>query len=395
VSRTGRVALRVADGAAALTGLQCAYLLGLCVAALRQTGSAPDALPPLRLVVLVPAHDERLTITDAVRSLTSCEYPPDHRTVIVIADNCGDETAQLAREAGAEVLERHDPMHPGKGEAVAWALTRLRAERPQIDAVVMMDADCIADPELLRACANALAAGAEAVQGAFLAANPDDSQTAALRWAGYALMNRVRPAGRDALGLSCGLSGSGMAFTRAALERVPWQAFSVTEDKEQHLRLVESGVRVRFVSDAVVRSPMPTEQATAETQQMRWETGNVALARRWVPRLTLSATRERDAGAANAVWELLVPPLSLLAACQLGAAGLGRLTHRRSLKWCSSLGLASLVGYVTLGLAVARAPVCVYRAMLGAPGLILRRLRQYAGLARGRGHQEWRRSARS
>jgi cellulose synthase/poly-beta-1,6-N-acetylglucosamine synthase-like glycosyltransferase len=102
VSRTGRVALRVADGAAALTGLQCAYLLGLCVAALRQTGSAPDALPPLRLVVLVPAHDERLTITDAVRSLTSCEYPPDHRTVIVIADNCGDETAQLAREAGAE-----------------------------------------------------------------------------------------------------------------------------------------------------------------------------------------------------------------------------------------------------------------------------------------------------
>jgi cellulose synthase/poly-beta-1,6-N-acetylglucosamine synthase-like glycosyltransferase len=401
VSRLVRTVGISVPAAETLLCAQSLYLLSLCIAGLhrpRERDNEPSgdpAVSPPQLAVLVPAHDERLAIADAVISILACPYPVERRMVIVIADNCIDDTARRARDAGAEVYERVDPQRPGKGQAVAWALERLAAERPDVDAVVMIDADCTADPPLLARLADTLAAGADAVQGAYLGSNPDASRAAALRWAGYALMNRVRPAGKDTLGLSCGLLGSGMAFTAGTLARVPWDAFSVTEDKEQHLRLVQAGVRVRFAPDAVVRSPMPTEQSLGETQQMRWESGNVALARRWVPALLRVGLRRRDVRTIHAAWELLIPPLSLLTGLQLGIGLLARITGRRRLTRLSNLGLAGLTGYVALGLVVAHAPLAVYRAMLGAPRLIGRRVGQYVGLARGRGHRNWQRTDRS
>jgi hypothetical protein len=394
VSRAGRAADGTARALASLATAQTLYLLTLGLAAPLRLRAPRPADEALHLAVLVPAHDERLTIVSAVESLLASAYPTDAREVLVLADNCRDETAELARIAGATVWQREDLQRPGKGEVVSWALSRLREERPGIDAVVMMDADCVAEPGLLRGLAGELAAGADVVQGAYLASNPDASQTAALRWAGYALMNVVRPAGKDALGLSCGLMGSGMAFGASTLDAVPWAAFSVTEDKEQHLRLLEAGMRVRFAPGAVVRSPMPAAQSRAETQQVRWETGNLGLARRWVPRLLHRAARHGDPGAAHAAWELLVPPLSLLAAAQLGLGALGRLTRRPLIVRRANVGLAGLGAYVAIGLLVTRAPVSVYRALLGSPRLIVRRLAQYAAIARGRGHREWQRTRR-
>lgn len=394
MSRTRLLLLPVA-GAAAITATQTAYLLTLCGAALARSGREhPPPVRDLRLVALVPAHDERAMIAAAVQSLLACDYEPDRREVVVIADNCSDDTAALARAEGATVWERHDVERAGKGQAVAWGVARLARERPQVEAVVMMDADCTADPRLLAVLVARLRGGADAVQGAYMASNPDASTTAALRFAGYALMNLVRPAGKEALGLSCGLLGSGMAFTVRTLATVSWSSFSVTEDKEQHLRLLEQGLRVRFAAEAIVRSPMPVSQDRGDTQQVRWETGNVKLARRWVPRLLRQGVRDGDVQALHAAWELVVPPLSLIAAPIPFVAILGRLGGSRRLMWSSSLTAVGLLAYVLAGLRLAQAPASVFRALLAAPRLVVRRVVQYGALARGEGHREWRRTGR-
>jgi 1,2-diacylglycerol 3-beta-glucosyltransferase len=380
----------------AVTAAQTAYLLGLCGAAFagaRRSRPAWDG--DLSIVVLVPAHDEEGQIRTAVDSLLQCDYAPARREIIVIADNCTDQTAPFARAAGATVWERQDQERRGKGQAVSWALARLPAERPGTEAVVMMDADCSADRGMLTSLARALGTGADAVQGTYIASNPDASTTAALRFAGYALINLVRPAGKDALGLSCGLVGSGMGFSMRALSAVPWAAFSVTEDKEQHLHLLEAGIRVHFVVDAVVRSPMPTDQRHSKTQQVRWETGNVELARRWVPRLLRRGIRDADVQALHAAWELLVPPLSLIAAPAGAAAAAGPLVGARRVTYTSALTIIGLTIYVAAGLRFAEAPRTVVRALPAVPRLIGRRVTQYAGLARGRGHSEWQRTTRA
>ncbi|HWI74898.1 MAG TPA: glycosyltransferase family 2 protein, partial [Baekduia sp.] len=205
------------------------YLLGLLgAAAAGRRGRSTTAVVGAPAVVLVPAHDEEDGVAATVASLRPGD--PD-REVVVIADNCGDRTAAVARAAGATVIERADAHHRGKGHALAWALEWLAAERPATDMVVMVDADCLASPNLVGALRDALAdGGAAAAQARYEVANADASPAAGLRSAAFALWNTVRPLGKERLGLSCGLLGTGMAFRRDVLDRVPWEAFGVAED---------------------------------------------------------------------------------------------------------------------------------------------------------------------
>ena len=99
----------------------------------------PPRQDPQPLVFIVPAHDEEMLVQRAVRSLLAQDYPRELLTVAVIADNCTDRTAELAREAGAMVLERSSATDRGKGHAIKWALENLPLERWA--AVVIVDAD--------------------------------------------------------------------------------------------------------------------------------------------------------------------------------------------------------------------------------------------------------------
>ena len=195
----------------------------------------------------------------------------------MIADNCTDDTWVVARASGAEVWERSDPLNRGKGRAFAWAFPRV-LEDESVQAVCVVDADCEVSSNLLSAVAARVGAGADAVQVPYSISNPDSSAGAALRWAGFALFNVVRPLGRDRLGLSSGLVGTGMAFSRRLLLRSPWAAFSFAEDREQHMRWVLDGAQVVFAPEAEVRSPSPSTDAGAHAQERRWESGRGALA---------------------------------------------------------------------------------------------------------------------
>jgi 1,2-diacylglycerol 3-beta-glucosyltransferase len=380
--------------------LATAYLLALLLAArdaIRNPGrpAAAGAEPEgLRLVVLVPAHDEEAGIGATLESLAACEYPASARRTVVIADNCGDGTAAVARTAGAEVWEREDPAQRGKGFAVAWALDRLLGPAAEVDAVVLVDADCVVSANLLNAIAERLRGGAAALQVDYLAANPEASPVSALRFAAFALADTVRFLGKQRLGLSCGLVGTGMAFTTATLRDSPWTTTGLVEDGEYHMRLVLNGVRTEFVPEAWVSQAVPTTLAASAGQQERWEKGRLDLVRTWGPRLIGSGLARRDPVQLHAGLECLVPPQSVIALGGIAGVVAAVLRGRRRLLALSLLTLAGQAGFVLGGLRLVRAPAAVYRALLMAPVLIATKLALYARLLTGRGPSGWVRTGR-
>src|SRR6185436_19502285 len=146
----------------------------------------------------------------------------DKRRVVVVADNCTDKTAELAREAGAVVLERQSDTHKGKGYALQYAFERLEG-----DAVVVVDADTKVTSNLLQAFAARLNAGAQACQAYYGVDNVSASWRTTLMAVAFAMFHRVRGRGRENLKLSCGLKGNGMCFSKALLAKVPHDAYNI------------------------------------------------------------------------------------------------------------------------------------------------------------------------
>ena len=348
----------------------------------------------MNFVLLVPAHDEEAGIAETVASLRALDYPPHRRRIIVVADNCNDATASVAARAGADVWERRDEAKRGKGYALAWAIDRALSTA-EVDAICVIDADCVAAPNLLRALAARLRAGAKAVQAAYIVANPEQSSASALRYAGFALVNFVAPLGRDQLGLSAGLLGTGMAFRRELLERAPWSAFSYAEDREQHMHWVAGGERVAFAPETHVASPMPTRFSDSTSQQSRWDSGRLHLLVTLTPRLLARALRRRDRAALDCALQPAQPPQAVLLALSTAAAALGRLGGSPPLIACGLASGVAQVVYVVGGLRLVHAPASVWRALGRAPVFVARRLLLIGRGASRRGPRSWERTRRA
>src|SRR5437588_4815494 len=183
-----RIASVVVGVALAFSGILVAaaalYQLSLSIAAFFYRGfrSGTNAVQPprSRLVIVVPAHDEATLIARCIASLRAQTYPQDLYDIVVIADNCTDDTAAVATTAGAEVLVRVSPHARGKGRALRWGIERVIHRTPAPDGIVVVDADSEADPSFLEALVQPLDQGAQAVQGESLL-TPDGSPQAAFR----------------------------------------------------------------------------------------------------------------------------------------------------------------------------------------------------------------------
>lgn len=386
LARTVEAVFLTVQGILALCTAYLLVLLGGARHAARKPSLAVgDSEAHNHFAVLIPAHNEEQGIEATLASLAGCDYPANRRHVIVIADNCTDQTAALARQAGVEVWERTHATKRDKGSAVMWALERLSTSQNGFDAVVMLDADCFVSQNMLAAMDLALHSGSQAVQVSYVVGNPDDSHASALRFAAFTLMATVRPLGKQAFGLSGGLFGTGMAFTMDLLRREPWAATGFGEDFEYHLRLVDAGRRVEFLHTAWVKSAMPTSFAVSAEQQARWEKGKLVVIRRWGSRLMLSGLRQRDFVRMHAGFEQLVPPQSLIMAGTAGSALAGVLLRSRKLLAWSLATLAAQSLFVIGGLRLVRAPASVYRGLIASPTLIAGKIVLYVRLLRGRG----------
>lgn len=384
-------ALTLADAALAL---QAGYLLALLLAGSRSrplpgTGAAPTH----RLLVLVPAHDEENGLAPTVSALLAQDYPAPLFEVVVVADNCTDRTADVAREAGAQVWERTAPDDRGKGAALAWAVERVLAEGSW-DGVVVVDADCVATAGLLRAFARQLAAGADGVQARYDVSNPEASWSAALRYAGMALFNTVRLHGKASLGASAGLSGTGMCLGTGLLTSVPWASRSITEDLEQHARLVAAGHRIAFVAEERVLSPMPVTRSQARGQEARWEAGRAQVARRHGLPLLRAGLRTRRPSMVVEGLDVLTVPHSAWAAAFAGAAAGTALARDRRGSALLAVAAAAETAYVLGGLRQVGAPRPVYVALLRAPLLVASKLPLLVRAAVGTGPTTWERRQR-
>jgi cellulose synthase/poly-beta-1,6-N-acetylglucosamine synthase-like glycosyltransferase len=370
------------------------YLLGLLAAAMWPARNRWPAgrSPRTRFAVLVPAHDEEDGLGVCLAALAASDYPRERFRVVVVADNCTDRTAAVGRDAGAIVIERDDPDRRGKGHALNWALDHLERLDWEYDAVAFVDADCQVSRGFLATADRALQAGERAVQAAYVVANPGESPTADLRFAAFALLTMVRPAGKERLGLSCGLFGTGMAFNRDLIERLRFDTASVVEDADLHARFVAEGGRVAFVPEAQVRSAMPNDPAASRAQQTRWEGGRRQLVRRFCAPLLFEGVRRRDPVRIHAALELLVPPQSILAMLH-ALAGLCSMFDARARR-IAAVSMAAHTLFVFGGLRLAAAPSVVYRSLTAAPMLVAQKLRIFGRMAVTGGPTTWERTAR-
>jgi cellulose synthase/poly-beta-1,6-N-acetylglucosamine synthase-like glycosyltransferase len=311
---------------------------------------APSAARQTRFAVVIPAHDEEMVLPTALGSWSAQDYPRESFTVFVVADNCRDQTAALARQLGVHCLERTDPTRRGKGQALAWAFAQIPLG--EYDAIVVADADCAINPPFLHLMNARLAAGAQVVQGFDGILNPDASMLTRLMQITNVMKNQLFMHAKSKLGLSAQLMGTGMCFDRLLLQQAGWSAYSVGEDIEQSARLTERGVVVAFEPDAVVQAQEATSFKQAYSQRVRWASSRMSLFRTgW--RLILQGVRRASLQWVDAGLSLVVPNYALLANLSLLGLGVAVLVGAPTyiLAWFGAT-LTLLIAYFAVGIAL-------------------------------------------
>ena len=354
---------------------------------------APIANNAGSMVIVIPAHDEEAVIGATVKQVLA--QAESNSTVLVVADNCVDRTAEEARSAGAKVLVRNDPDRRGKGYALAAAADHLRGDAP--DVVIVLDADCRIDRNSLRALAAACICGRPGQAVNLL--SPDLAGPPLVQLSTFAFMvkNLVRQRGLQTLAGRAHLTGTGMAL--------PWRLFAsanlggsnIVEDLALGLELAERASAPILVSEATVWSP-PASQGGTLVQRRRWEGGYIATAIKTVPAALGRALRRGDVRAVIAALDLSIPPLALLVLINALALGLALLAVVAGASiWPvliqllvgTSVAAAVIVAWIREGRRFASAGT-----LLRLPFYVLWKLPMYVGLARGGAPKEWLRTGR-
>lgn len=272
-----------------------------------------------RVAILVPAHNEEDGIAQTLATLVPQLAAGDR--VLVVADNCTDATAERARAAGAEVVERFHASDRGKGFALAFGVDHLRADPPA--AVLIVDADCELAPGSLELLAADLRRTGRPVQALYLMTAPADARLARrLAQFAWRVRNWARPAGWHRLGLPCQLMGTGMAFSWDMLRDAPLANASIVEDMKLGIELAKTGQAPVFCERALVTSAFPDSAAASTTQRTRWEHGHLEMILREVPSMLARAAARGDRRLLGLALDLAVPPLALLAGLLALDAGL-------------------------------------------------------------------------
>jgi glycosyltransferase involved in cell wall biosynthesis len=286
---------------------------------------SPSSLPP-RIAVLIPAYNEELDIDATVQSLLPELRPCDR--LIVIADNCGDRTAEAARQAGAFVLERTDLVRKGKGYALDYGLQFLAADPPEM--VVFMDADCTVSPNSIGILAETAWTLQRPVQSTYLMEQPADA-TLRDRISMFALTlkNLVRPLGMKALGWPCLLMGSGMVLPWDLLASISLAGNRNADDMQLTVDLALQGASPIYEPRSQVMGRLMKAE-DAYSQRTRWEHGHLRMILTQVPRLLKAMVIQQRFDLLILACDIAIPPLSLfmllwiaLVVLNLGALSLG------------------------------------------------------------------------
>jgi len=332
-----------------------------------------------RVAVLVPAHNEEEVIANTLQSITLQLGENDQ--LLVVADNCTDNTATIARKYTTHVIERQDESLRGKGYALDFGLQFLEENIPP-EIVIIIDADCSLSP----ACIDMLAQQADIehrpVQALYLMEAPKNkSITQAIAEFAWLVKNHVRPLGLKHLGLPCQLMGTGMAFPWDILRRANLAHGNMVEDMKLGIDLATQGYPPLFCPEALVTSEFPTSQHITHEQRKRWEHGHLSTIFNETPGLLKATIQRRDISLLSMALDLSVPPLSLLGLCLIVMLSMTILLTFFTAYIMPLVVMASLSSIFAASVFIAwyrfGREIVAFKALCGVPLYILRKIPLY------------------
>jgi cellulose synthase/poly-beta-1,6-N-acetylglucosamine synthase-like glycosyltransferase len=290
----------------------CLFFLIECIAALFETVDVAIEVnwQDTKVAVLVPAHNEEVVIGSTLKKLTPALKKQDR--LVVVADNCHDATAEIARSMGATVIERHDIQRKGKGYALDYGLQFIESDPP--DVVVIIDADCTVYEDAIAQLTQHAIALMRPIQASYLMVRPKNSQSSKDFVSQFSIIvkNLVRPRGTAYLGLPCSLLGTGMAFPWSVIRTCDLANDHLVEDLKLGLDLTIAGHAPVFCQQAKVTGYLPQQSQAAKSQRTRWEHGHFQNIQTYVPILLKEAVKQKRFDLLVSVLDLCVPPLALL-----------------------------------------------------------------------------------
>ncbi len=290
-------------------GIITLYLLYLSLNALKSKKLQNlDVSRFRKFAFIIPAHNEEFSIARTITSALKVDYPKELWDLIVIADNCTDKTAEISSNLGANVLIRNNPNERGKGYALRWCTDIILKSQKEYDAVVIVDADSVVQPNILKVLNRYLETGSKAIQVADLVEPQYDSWSSEVTRIGFTLYNYVRPLGRKNLKFSAGLKGNGMCLSTSLLKSIPWSAWSLNEDLEHGIILLLNGIIVDFAPETTVLATMPKDPKKAESQRSRWERGRYPVIKNYTKKLFNAFIKTGSFVYLDALIELITPP---------------------------------------------------------------------------------------
>jgi cellulose synthase/poly-beta-1,6-N-acetylglucosamine synthase-like glycosyltransferase len=356
----------------------------------------PGANNRPRVAVLIPAHNESVGILPTIENvMTQLRF--DDR-LLVVADNCTDDTLIVATLLGAEVVERNDPLRIGKGYALDWGVKHLSADPPGI--LIILDADCCFSDGSINKLAATCHANGRPVQALNLmkapADLPESFQFAEFAWR---VKNWVRPLGLLALRLPCHLSGTGMAFPWEIIQSAHLASGEIVEDLMLGLELARAGSSPIFCPSACVISYFPSSTEGAKTQRERWEQGHLNVIVGVVPRMIWDAILNANIGQLALALDAAVPPIVLLTLIEatlllFSGAGLAwgpsAASFYIAVASVSTLAIAILLSWRSFG-----RDVLPFRKIITLPVLLVGKLNLYCRIMSHSRPNQWVRTDRA
>ncbi len=246
-----------------------------------------------KFMAIIPAHNEEAVVKNLIDSLKVQNYDKDLYDIYVIADNCTDNTAKIAKEAGAIVYERFNQSKKTKGYALDWFLKQKIEEDAPYDAFFVFDADNIVDPDFIKNMNKHLCQGEDVVQGYRDIKNPTDNWITA----GYALfywtMHRFYHLARYNIGLSPLLNGTGFMVRFDVVKPQGWDTVTLTEDIEFSLKRIIKGKKLGWATDAIVYDEQPVGFKQSWSQRSRWTVGHMQCIKEYTKDLAVAAKENK------------------------------------------------------------------------------------------------------
>ena len=259
--------------------------------------------------ILIPAHNESLVIAKTIQTILPQLTTQDQ--LLVVADNCTDDTATVARNLGITVVERFNTELRGKGFALDYGIQHFKSNPPQV--VIIIDADCIIYADAIDLLGQTCKVQKRPIQALYLMdSQPNPSLKARIAEFAWLLKNKVRPLGFKALGLPCQLMGTGMAFLWDDIKEINLASSHIVEDMKLGVDLARINKATIFLPEALVKSVFPLTQEATNTQRARWEHGHLGMIMSEAPSLLFEALQTRNLQMFGLACDLIVPPLAVL-----------------------------------------------------------------------------------